>query len=160
VRRGLKGAIGIAACLWLALAAGCGGAAKDASAPASPSNAKAESYPGGAGPTPGMPPPPPSTAATAPPTGSARRTEAMADFERATRDLEAASNECGTACRALASLERATVRICELAEEPADVERCEDAKKKLRNARDRVRASCNACPGGPSVDRDAPIPSR
>ncbi len=155
----------IVAGIWLAIGAGCGGAAKDASpSAASPSNAgaaqKSEMAPSGY-----APPPPTAPPATSPPgvptsPGAQRRLEANADFDRAERELSASSSDCASACRALASLERATVRLCDLAEQPDDVQRCDDAKKKLRTARDRVRSTCSACPGGPSVDRDAPIPSR
>lgn len=149
---------------WLALGAGCGGAAKDASPSAmAPSNA------GGAqksemAPSTGYPPPAPTPQATAPPgvpgPGAQRRAEAAADLERAERELSASNSDCASACRALASLERATVLLCDLAEQPDDVQRCDDAKKKLRTARDRVKSTCSSCPGGPSVERDAPIPSR
>lgn len=150
--------------VWLALGAGCGGASKEAaptSAPANAGAAKTESMgPGYPSPT-SPPPPPPPTAATVPVVpGPPARAQAVADLDRATRELDLAANDCGSACRALASLERATARLCELADEPDDRAKCDDAKKKLRAARDRVRSSCSSCPGGPSVDRDAPIPSR
>jgi hypothetical protein len=131
----------------------------DASGGQAKTTSDAPGYP--SGPTPGMAPP---SATYAPPppgtAGSSRRIEVTIEYDRAARELEAAMSDCSSACRALASLERATVRLCDLAEQPDDVQRCEDAKKKLRSARDRVRTTCTSCPGGPSVDRDAPIPSK
>jgi hypothetical protein len=88
---------------------------------------------------------------------SAEKAEAQMQVQRAWDELESSGSSCTTACRALGSLERATARLCDLAEADEDKQRCEDAKKKLRSARDRVRAACTTCPGGPSVDRDAPI---
>ena len=151
--RGRNKAIGgaLVAGAWLALGAGCGGAAKEAS-------------PSAMAPSTGYPPPAPTSQATTPPgvtgPGAQRRVEAAADFDRAERELSASNSDCASACRALASLERATVRLCDLAEQADDVQRCDDAKKKLRTARERVKSTCSSCPGGPSVDRDAPIPSR
>lgn len=50
---------------------------------------------------------------------------------------------CGTACAALASMERATTHLCDLAGEGD--RRCEDARTRVRSAGDRVRASCPVC---------------
>lgn len=98
--------------------------------------------------------PPSSSQAT-----SQERRAARADFDRARGDLEAAVNDCALACKALASMERAVVRLCSLAELPDDRRRCEDVKKRLLDARDRVRTACGGCPGGPSVRRGDPIPT-
>jgi hypothetical protein len=56
-------------------------------------------------------------------------------------------------------MERAVVRLCSLVELPDDRRRCDDAKKRLLDARDRVRVACGSCPGGPSVRRNDPIPA-
>jgi hypothetical protein len=84
-----------------------------------------------------------------------------AELNRAQAQLEAAAGDCAAACRALASMQRATERLCALADGADDRRRCDDAKTRLVAARDRVRSACGGCPGGPSVDRNAPIvPSR
>ena len=87
------------------------------------------------------------------------RFEARDALARAQLELEASSSDCAAACRALGSLERAVSRLCELAEAPDDRRRCEDAKQKLDAARDRVRQTCNLCPGGPTLDPRAPSSS-
>ena len=93
-----------------------------------------------------LPPAPPQPSPADQPTE--RRTEqiaARADLDRALRDLEAAASSCESACRALASMDRATSRLCYLADEPADQRRCDDARMRLTAARGRVRAACGAC---------------
>jgi hypothetical protein len=85
--------------------------------------------------------------------------QAAAEWDRARAALEAAAADCGLACRALASMERALVHLCALATLPDEQPRCEEARRLLADARDRVRRACGSCPGGPSVDRNAPVPS-
>ena len=85
---------------------------------------------------------------------------AKGDFDRAERELLTAAGDCGTACRALASMERATAHLCQLASSDEDRSRCVEAKTKVLSARERVRSTCGECPGGPSLDRNAPIPSQ
>lgn len=75
--------------------------------------------------------------------------------ESAQRELELAGSDCAAACRALGSMERATARLCTLEEAS-----CEEVRLRLLRSRERVRTSCGGCPGGPSVNPDAPIPSR
>ena len=84
--------------------------------------------------------------------------DARSDLARAAKDIEAAMGDCAAACRALASMERATSHLCALS--PAD-ERgaCDDAKAQVWSARARIRAACGSCPDGQSLDRSAPIPS-
>ena len=53
---------------------------------------------------------------------------------------------CANACRALASMERATSHLCSLAGD-ADA-RCEGARTRVKNAGARVHAECPACTGG------------
>ncbi len=115
------------------------------------------------------PPPPP--AAPGPATVSVPRAESFAqggaagassarsDFEIAERQLQSSAGDCATACRALGSMERATAHLCALASSSSDQHTCQDARAKVLAGRDRVRASCGDCPGGPSLDRNAPIPS-
>jgi hypothetical protein len=95
-------------------------------------------------PTPAPPPPPPPPA-DQPAERGAARIAARADLDRAQRELESAVNDCESACRALASMERAASHLCSLAEEPDDQRRCDDAKLRLTAARGRVRAACGAC---------------
>jgi hypothetical protein len=103
------------------------------------------------------PPPAPSTPPDAP--REVQRAIARAELERATLELQASANDCAQACRALASMERATAHLCALADQSDDQRRCDDATRRLREARDRVRVSCGSCPGGPSVDPGAPVPA-
>jgi hypothetical protein len=56
------------------------------------------------------------------------------------------SDPCANACRALASMERATTHLCSLAGD-ADP-RCEGARTRVKNAGARVHAECPACSGG------------
>jgi hypothetical protein len=137
-------------------------------APESPADA-AGSLGGGAAP----PPPPaaaPSPAAVPQPvTDSLERGASLSTVRKSGRDksdlataesqLEASAGDCATACRALGSMERATAHLCQMARGSSDVQECQDAKLKVVSGRDRVRASCGDCPGGPSLDRNAPIPS-
>jgi hypothetical protein len=81
------------------------------------------------------------------------------DLDEAERELQSSAGDCVTACRALGSMERATAHLCALASVPSDLRACEDAKSKVLAGRDRVRTSCGDCPNGPSLDRNAPIPS-
>ncbi len=140
------------------------GARPEAPPPATPAGAPAEQAPGGGGPekkeleapatktTPEA-----SESQTQPPSAALAR--ARGDFDRAERELRASAGDCAMACRALGSMERAAVHLCDLASLPDDRARCDEAKQKVVAARARVRNTCGACPGGPSLDRDAPIPS-
>jgi hypothetical protein len=116
--------------------------------PAQPANAAEPSgAQGTAQPSPAPPPASPqATPSTAPPPDAASvRSAARADFARAQADLEAASTDCATACRALASMERAATHLCELAGDPDDQTRCNDARRKVIAARERVRSACGTC---------------
>ena len=133
----------------------CGGAASmpaaspapqeaPASAPATPAT-NAESAPSG------YPPPPPPSQPSAPASADSAdvargREAARAELGRAQRDLEAAASDCSAACRALASMERATRHLCELAADPDDQGRCDDARQRLLAARQRIRSACGTCP--------------
>lgn len=137
----------------------CGGAAKQASEPASPA-----ASPAPAGYPPPAPPPPPPSAGGAQP-GSVPSSREMAiqqarsELDSAQRELDVSASDCRAACRALGSMDRAAGHLCGLAQEQTERDRCEDAKKSVRGARDKVKATCGSCPGGPSVDRNAPIPT-
>jgi hypothetical protein len=105
--------------------------------------------------SPAAPPPPPTTTQFAPPPNDL----AWSNLVQAEQALDANGSDCANACRALGSMDRATGVLCGAADTPGEHARCEDAKGRLLRARDRVRASCGGCPGGPSVEHDAAIPS-
>ena len=132
-------------------------------------------------PAPAPPPPPPSpqAAPTTPATPSAEPApsssgkapgaagarsmaiqSASRDVDQSQRELDVAGSDCRNACRALGSMDRAAGRLCELSRGDGEPERCEDAKRRVYSARDRVRATCGTCADGTTVDRAAPIPSR
>lgn len=130
--------------------AACGGAAPPPAAPASTPAPASEEAP--------MAAPPPATAgagsesesvqSTAPDQPGARaaaRARARSDFDGARRELSVAGSDCATACRALASMERAATRLCELATADDGRDACDDAQAKLREAKDRVHATCGGC---------------
>lgn len=134
------------------------GASMDRSAPApSPVQQGApNTAPASVSPDRSEPPRQPSPAAE-PPNSDRRREAALrtarSELDIASRELDLATGECGSACRALASMERATGHICNLASDESDRRRCEDAKAKVARARDRIRSSCGTCPDGTSLDR-------
>jgi len=113
--------------------------------------------------SPGYPQPPPPFA---PGGGAMPRsmalTNAQNDVESSQRELDPnlANNDCKNACRALGSMDRAAGRLCELSRGDGEPGRCEDAKRRVYSARDRVRTTCGTCADGTTVDRAAPIPSR
>jgi hypothetical protein len=137
----------------------CGGAAvqRAPEAPASSAPAPADA-PAGAGayptatpatPQPSQPPAGAPPATMAPPAENAAgsgRDAARSEFARAQSDLEAASTDCVAACRALASMERAAQHLCDLAGDPDDQNRCNDARRKVVAARERIRSACGTCP--------------
>jgi hypothetical protein len=111
-------------------------------APAASSYAQA---PGTAEATKAAPPPP-----AAPPSPSPSvQGEATPRDERpssvASGPTALSSDPCASACRALASMERATTHLCSLAGD-ADA-RCEGARTRVKNAGARVHAECPACSG-------------
>ena len=55
------------------------------------------------------------------------------------------SNPCVTACKALASMDRAAAHLCELA--GYGDARCTNARERVRAATERVRQSCSDCNG-------------
>lgn len=70
--------------------------------------------------------------------------DALSAFDQAQARLSASGNDCHTACRALGSMRRSADRICELEpEEPGN--RCERARRRLRDAEQRVHDGCGAC---------------
>jgi len=113
-------------------------------------------------------PPSPSTAKPAQPSGaggassgrSAALQSASRDVEASQRELDVAGSDCRNACRALGSMDRAAGRLCELSQGGDESQRCDDAKRRVYSARDRVRTTCGTCADGTTVERAAPIPSR
>lgn len=85
----------------------------------------------------------------------------MNDLTRQAESLSTA--DCALSCKALASMERARDRICEL----SPGARCEEARAKVASARTKVAAACPTCsahqspePAPPPVDAKASAPSR
>ncbi len=77
-------------------------------------------------------------AATATPGG------ASAPAQQSTADSASASaSPCVTACKALASMDRATSHICSLAGN--EDSRCTNARERVRSATERVRQNCSDC---------------
>jgi hypothetical protein len=81
------------------------------------------------------------------------------EVDSSQRELDVAAGDCRNACRALGSMDRAAGRLCELSQGESELRRCDDAKRRVYSARDRVKTTCGGCPNGPSVERTAPIPS-
>jgi outer membrane biosynthesis protein TonB len=92
---------------------------------------------------PASPPPPPSPT---PPEALKRPAKVESAGESApSASATSTTDPCSNACRALASMERATVHLCTLAGS-ADA-RCEGARARVQIARARVHAQCPACSG-------------
>lgn len=92
--------------------------------------------------SPAAPPPPPEPSAAAPP-DVARQDERPSSVAAGPTALS--SDPCVNACRALASMERATTHLCSLA---GDTDaRCEGARTRVKSASTRVHAECPACSG-------------
>lgn len=66
---------------------------------------------------------------------------ARGDLDRAAADLEAGLAECTSACRALASMERAAAHLCEL----DGATECSSAKERVERARAKVKSSGCSC---------------
>lgn len=79
------------------------------------------------------------------PSRAAQRADAQRALQRAEADLQASANDCATACRALASMSRAVTHLCGLADSTSDQQRCDDGKRRLTEAEERVRRACGAC---------------
>jgi hypothetical protein len=143
-----------------ALATACGAAQKSAGAPSVP---REESAPANGATAPGTgtytsAPAPATTEPLSPDEAGAAVDRAWSGLVKAEQALEAGASDCANACRALGSMDRAAGQLCD-ATRGDDPSRCDDAKARLLRARDQVRGACGGCPGGPSVDHDAPIPS-
>jgi len=62
-------------------------------------------------------------------------------MERAERQLSSSLGDCATACRALASMERAADHLCAL----ESGSECSHARERVEAARERVRSTCGGC---------------
>ena len=86
-------------------------------------------------------------AEAAPPPPAAQRPAEEESAPAARDDTEArsapAASPCTRACKALASMQRATDHLCGLSGEGDP--RCTGARDRVRSATDRVRASCPPC---------------
>jgi hypothetical protein len=82
--------------------------------------------------------------ADAPPS-AATRDRAKSEIKHAEIELTQAGNDCTRACKALASMERATAHLCTVVSTPDEQQSCEDARQKLQSSRDRVRTTCGEC---------------
>jgi len=113
------------------------------------------------------PPPPPSSPQGTQPNGGGfaqppralQISQAGTEVDTAQRELDVAAGDCRNACRALGSMDRAAGRLCSLAQSSEEARRCDDVKKKVYTARDKVKSTCGQC-DGVSVDRNAPVPSK
>ncbi len=88
-------------------------------------------------------PPPPPKDVDRPREGEARATTGAATADSA----GLSAGPCETACRALASMDRAATHICSLAGD--DNDRCMNARERVRSATERVRQSCSDCTSPP-----------
>jgi len=119
--------------------AGCGGAASPSM---SPSNTQSDGEHGATPESVGQPPTVQnrnggqSRQPSAPEISGARN-----DLDRAESQIATATGDCATACRALASMERAAQHLCAL----DSGRECDRARERLAAARERVRASCGGC---------------
>jgi len=59
---------------------------------------------------------------------------------------------CADACRALRSMVRSAQRLCAMAENEDEQRVCREVHRRVRQARDFVRASCGRCEKGPDLD--------
>lgn len=172
--------------LLVLLLSACAARKNEAASPQSPARDPSPATGGAAGypaqqadaygqPAASPPPPPPSPPAAEAPkaeaqpqqpgsTSASSRSVALSkaanDIEAAQRELDVAGSSCQNACRALGSMDRAAGHLCHLTREDNTHDRCDDAKRRLYNARDKVRGSCGTCPDNqPATDRNAPVPS-
>ena len=79
------------------------------------------------------------------------------DFNVAETAALSAGPDCAVACRALRSMQRAAARLCSMASNDDEQQRCRSAQDRVRAARERIRLACGQCVGGPSLDPNAPI---
>jgi len=66
---------------------------------------------------------------------------AREDLQKSEAQMDASMSDCESACKALASLERAVNHICAVAEP----DECNDARMRALKARKAVNAQCSGC---------------
>ena len=93
--------------------------------------------------TPSNPPPVMQDQAPEPP--AAKRERARSEMKQAEIELSQAGSDCSRACKALASMERATDHLCGVVTTPEEQQQCDEAREKLKSSKDRVRSSCGEC---------------
>ncbi len=76
---------------------------------------------------------------------AATRERAKSEIKQAEIELTQAGSDCTRACKALASMERATAHLCSVVITPDEQQSCDDARQKLQSSRDRVRTTCGEC---------------
>lgn len=74
-----------------------------------------------------------------------RAAKEQAVFDEASTAFAAAGSDCAQLCKALGSMTRSTLHLCELAKQSGDDKRCTDATGKLESARAKVKSSCGGC---------------
>jgi hypothetical protein len=79
------------------------------------------------------------------PSREAQRAAARSELERSEASLQASASDCAAACRALASMSRAVEHLCALVDSSDDQRRCDDAKRRMASAGERVRQTCGVC---------------
>lgn len=89
------------------------------------------------------PPPPPTDSYRPHKEDEGRAAAGAAPVQGADAAAQQSSSPCVTACRALASMDRAATHICQLA--GSDDARCTNARERVRLATERVRQSCSDC---------------
>ncbi len=62
--------------------------------------------------------------------------------------------DCAAACRALRSMQSAAERLCSIAQDDQERERCRESQERVKNAKQRVRGNCTRCAEGPSLEGD------
>lgn len=76
---------------------------------------------------------------------SVARERAKNDLKQAEIALGQAGSDCSRACKALASMERATDHLCGVVSTPDEQKQCDEARDKLKSSKDRVRSTCGEC---------------
>ena len=94
---------------------------------------------------PRMAPPDADQSGVGPEPHAVTRESARSEIKQAEIELTQAGSDCSRACKALASMERATAHLCSVVSTPDDQHSCDDARQKLQSSRDRVRSTCGEC---------------
>jgi hypothetical protein len=104
--------------------------------------------PSTAAPSPEMESEPPAAAAPpGMPESTRSSSRASIQLSQAKRELDVATSrrDCKAACRALASMERAALQVCEIARSSEERQSCKTAEGDVADAKKRVQTACGAC---------------